>query len=170
MEKKLENLKINIFADGANIDEIQKMYDNPLIKGFTTNPSLMKKAGVKNYKNFVQDVINIVKDKPVSFEVFADDDDEIEIQGRKIASIAKNIYIKIPITNTKKKFTGKVIKNLLASNIPLNITAITTIDQIKMLYIGSYGYHHNLSKLLLDFSPIFELYLPQPISTKLSFF
>ena len=134
MEKKLENLKINIFADGANINEIRKMYDNPLIKGFTTNPSLMKKAGVKNYKNFIQDVINIVKDKPISFEVFADDDDKIEIQGRKIASIAKNIYIKIPITNTKKKFTGKVIKNLLASNIPLNITAITTLDQIKMVY------------------------------------
>ena len=92
MEKKLENLKINIFADGANINEIRKMYDNPLIKGFTTNPSLMKKAGVKNYKNFIQDVINIVKDKPISFEVFADDDDKIEIQGRKIASIAKNIY------------------------------------------------------------------------------
>lgn len=124
-------LTIKIFADGADIHGIQEMCNNPLIKGFTTNPTLMRQAEVENYELFARRVLEIVTDLPVSFEVFADDLDEMEKQALKIASWGKNVKVKIPVTNTKGEFTGPIIKSLSATGVQLNITAILTLDQVR---------------------------------------
>lgn len=115
---------MKIFVDTSDIKEIEELNANPLIEGFTTNPTLMKKAGVKDYEAFCKEVLQIVKDKPVSFEVFADDFGEMERQARKIASWGENVYVKIPITNTKKQKSLWLITKL-TEDIKLNITAIT---------------------------------------------
>jgi len=129
--KKIKDLKIKIFADGANINTFYDLNKDSLISGFTTNPSLMKKAGVKDYKNFAKEVLSIVTHKPVSFEIFADELSEIEMQAFEIGSWGKNVNVKIPITNTKKQSTTPIIQKLLHNNIACNVTAIFTIDQIK---------------------------------------
>ena len=108
----INKFKLNIFADGANINDFKKLKKNSLIKGFTTNPSLMRSAGVKNYLTFAKDVLNIIKKKPVSFEIFADSTKEIEEQARQISSLANNVYVKIPIINTKRKSNVKLIGKL----------------------------------------------------------
>lgn len=125
------DLKIKLFADGADLKTIKKLKNNKLIKGFTTNPTLMKKAGVTNYESFSKDVINIVDDLPISLEVFADDLHEMERQARKISSWGKNVYVKIPIMNTKGEYTLPIIKSLSNDSVPLNITAIMTENQVK---------------------------------------
>ena len=102
---KLDKLDIKIFADGANINEMLELEKNQLIKGFTTNPSLMKSAGVKDYKEFALNVLSKIKNKPISFEVFSDDLTEIEIQAEEIAKWGENLNVKIPITNTKGQST-----------------------------------------------------------------
>lgn len=124
-------MKIKIFADGADKQGMIEMYNNPLIKGLTTNPTLMKKSGITNYKEFALDILSIIKDKPLSFEVFSDDLETMEKQGEEIASWGKNIYVKIPITNTKGESTFDVIKNLGKKGINVNVTAITTLKQVK---------------------------------------
>lgn len=124
-------LKIKIFADGANINGIKEMCNNPLIKGFTTNPTLMRQAGVKEYEPFARAVLEVVTELPVSFEVFADDLVEMEKQARRIASWGKNVNVKIPVTNTKGEFTGPIIERLSATGIQLNVTAIMTLDQVR---------------------------------------
>ena len=129
--KKIEDLKIKIFSDGADKKEMLDMNSKTLIKGFTTNPSLMKKTGIKNYEAFAKDILSIIKEKPISFEVFSDDFDEMERQAMKIASWADNVYVKIPITNTKKQNSAKLIKRLSEKKVKLNITAIMTLDQVK---------------------------------------
>ena len=129
--KKIEDLKIKIFSDGADKKEMLDMNSKTLIKGFTTNPSLMKKTGIKNYEAFAKDILSIIKEKPISFEVFSDDFDEMERQAMKIASWANNVYVKIPITNTKKQNSAKLIKRLSEKKVKLNITAIMTLDQVK---------------------------------------
>jgi len=129
--KKINGLKIKIFSDGANLAEMIDMNKKEFIHGMTTNPSLMKKAGIKDYKKFAKDVLNEIKIKPISFEVFSDDFLEMEKQAFDIASWAKNVYVKIPITNTKKESSISLIKNLAKKNIKLNITAIMTLDQVK---------------------------------------
>ena len=129
--KKIKDLKIKIFSDGANLAEMIDMNKKEFIHGMTTNPSLMKKAGIKDYKKFAEDVLNEIKIKPISFEVFSDDFLEMEKQALGIASWAKNVYVKIPITNTKKESSIPLIKNLAKKNIKLNITAIMTLDQVK---------------------------------------
>ena len=129
--KKIKDLKIKIFSDGANLVEMIDMNKKEFIHGMTTNPSLMKKAGIKDYKKFAKDVLNEIKIKPISFEVFSDDFLEMEKQALDIASWAKNVYVKIPITNTKKESSIPLIKNLAKKNIKLNITAIMTLDQVK---------------------------------------
>jgi transaldolase len=126
----MNDLKIDLYADGSDIEEIKRLNANPLIKGFTTNPSLMRKSGITNYIEFVNDVMNIVKYSPVSFEVFSDDIDEMEIQAKKIAKYGDNIYIKIPITNTKGVSTANLVKSLISEGIKVNITAIFTIEQL----------------------------------------
>ena len=127
---KLDKLNIKIFADGANINEMLELEKNHLIKGFTTNPSLMKSAGVKDYKEFALNVLSKIKNKPISFEVFSDDLAEIETQAEEIAKWGKNVNVKIPITNTKGQSTQEIIQKLSNKGISCNITAIFTIDQV----------------------------------------
>lgn len=126
----ISNLSVKIFADGANIDEIVKMNSNQLIKGLTTNPTLMKKSGIQNYKAFCLEVLEIVKLKPISFEVFGDDFQEMKVQAHKISSWGENVYVKIPITNTKGESTGNLIQDLCSDGIKVNVTAIMTEEQI----------------------------------------
>jgi transaldolase len=127
---RLDDLKIKIFADGADIEGIVKMSQNRLIKGFTTNPTLMRKAGVTDYEAFARQIIAAVPDYPVSFEVFADDFDEMIEQGRAIASWGANVNVKVPITDTKGNLASRVIETLSGEGIVLNITAIMTLDQV----------------------------------------
>ena len=131
---KLKNLDIKIFADGADLVSIENLNLNKDVSGFTTNPSLMKKAGVTDYKKFCQDVLKITKEKPVSFEIFSDDLDEMYDQANEIASWGKSIFVKIPITNSKGEKTSGLIKKLLENNIKCNVTAILTIQQVKEIY------------------------------------
>jgi transaldolase len=128
---KFESLKVKIFADGANKKNMLEMYSKNFVKGLTTNPSLMKKEGVSDYKNFCIDILKSIKDKPISFEVFSDDFTEMERQALEIASWADNVYVKIPITNTKKETCYKTIKKLSMNKVKLNITAVMTLDQVK---------------------------------------
>ena len=127
----LDKLKIKIFADGADIKNIEELFKKPLIKVFTTNPSLMKKKGISDYKKFAIDVLKVTNDKPVSFEIFADDLGEMEEQANEIASWGKNINVKIPITNTKGEKTNELIEKLSKKKIICNVTAILTIEQLK---------------------------------------
>lgn len=131
---KLKNLDIKIFADGADLVSIEKLNMDQNISGFTTNPSLMKKAGVIDYKKFCQDVLKITKDKPVSFEIFSDDLDKMYDQANEIASWGKSIFVKIPITNSKGEKTSGLIKKLLENKVKCNVTAILTIQQVKEIY------------------------------------
>jgi transaldolase len=132
--KKLKDLDIKIFADGADLVSIENLNKNQDISGFTTNPSLMKKAGITDYKKFCQDVLKITKNKPVSFEIFSDDLDEMYDQANEIASWGKSIFVKIPITNSKGEKTSGLIKKLLEKKIKCNVTAILTIQQVKEIY------------------------------------
>lgn len=127
----IKKLNIKLFADGANLDGIKEMAQNPLIKGFTTNPTLMRKAGVSDYKAFAKDVLKVVGGRPVSFEVFADEFAEMEKQALEIASWGDNVNIKIPVTNTRGEFSGPLIKRLSDAGVKLNITALMTLDQVK---------------------------------------
>ena len=131
---KLKDLNIKIFADGADLASIENLNSKKDISGFTTNPSLMKKAGVTDYKKFCQDVLKITKDKPVSFEIFSDDLNEMYDQANEIASWGKSIFVKIPITNSKGEKTSGLIKKLLENKIKCNVTAILTIQQVKEIY------------------------------------
>ena len=121
-----------IFCDIADINLIKKYNKKKIVKGFTTNPSLMRKAGAKNYSKYTKEILKITK-KPVSSEVFSDDIENMIIQGKKISKWAKNIYVKVPVTNSKGKFTGKVIKTLNKKKIKLNITAVYTYNQTKKI-------------------------------------
>ena len=122
-----------IFCDIADISLIKKFSKKKIVKGFTTNPSLMRKAGAKNYETYSKKLVQASKNKPISLEVFADDQDSMISQGIKMNSWGKNIYVKVPVINTKKKFTGKVIKELNQRNIKLNITAVYTANQTKKI-------------------------------------
>jgi transaldolase len=128
---KLEDLRIKIFADGADKGSILGLAKKPYIKGFTTNPTLMRKAGVSDYEKFAKELLAEIKDKPISFEVFSDEFDEMEGQARKIASWAENVYVKIPITNTKGESSFDLVKRLASAGVKLNITAILTLEQVQ---------------------------------------
>jgi transaldolase len=127
----VKSLKVKLFADGADIAGIREMAANPLIKGFTTNPTLMRKAGITDYKAFALQVLGIVADRPVSFEVFADDFATMEKQAMEIASWGPNVNVKIPVTNTKGEFSGALVKRLSDAGVQLNVTAIMTIKQVQ---------------------------------------
>ena len=127
----MTNLKIKLFADGADLAGIKEMYANPMIKGFTTNPTLMRKAGIQDYKAFAFQVLQAIPDRPISFEVFADEFDEIERQALEIASWGKNVSVKIPVTNTRKEFAGPVIQRLSKAGVALNVTALTSLEQVR---------------------------------------
>ena len=123
-------MSIKIFCDIADLSLIKKFNKKTIVKGFTTNPSLMRKAGAKDYKAYCQKILKITK-KPVSFEVFADDEKNMILQGKKISKWGKSVYVKIPVYNSKGKFMGKVIQKLNTSNIKLNITAVYSSNQTK---------------------------------------
>lgn len=131
--KTLEMLKIKLFSDGAKIDDFIAMAKNPMIKGYTTNPTLMRKAGVSDYLSFVNQVMPIIEKKPISFEVISDDFNEMKLQAKKLASFGDNIFIKIPIMNTKKESSIGLISDLIKDNIKLNITAVFTLEQVRSL-------------------------------------
>ena len=124
-------MKIKIFCDIADLDLIKKFNKKKIVKGFTTNPSLMRKAGAKNYESYSKQLIKFSPKKPISLEVFSDDHRSMLKQGLKINSWGKNVYVKIPVVNSKNKFTGKVIKELNSQNIKLNITAVYTAKQTR---------------------------------------
>ena len=126
-------MKTKIFCDIADLPSIKKFSKKDIVKGFTTNPSLIRKAGAKDYKSYSKEILKLCKKKPVSFEVFADDEKSMIKQGLKINSWGKNIYVKVPIVNSKNKFTGNVIKKLNSENIKLNITAVYTAKQTKKI-------------------------------------
>ena len=131
MMKKVNELKVKIFADGADKAGMLEMYGKPFIKGLTTNPTLMKKAGITDYRAFCKDILTSIKDKPLSFEVFSDDFNEMERQALEIASWGDNVYVKIPITNTKQEPCYDLVKKLAAQKVKLNVTALMTLDQVQ---------------------------------------
>lgn len=128
---RADSLRIKVFADGADLAGIEKMAKNPRVKGFTTNPTLMRKAGVTDYETFAKQVLKVVPQLPVSFEVFADDFPSMIDQGRVIASWGKNVNAKVPVTNTKGEFAGEVIRTLSREGVVLNVTAIFTVEQCR---------------------------------------
>jgi transaldolase len=131
MSLTADTLKIKIFGDGADKDTILKLNQDPLIAGFTTNPTLMRKAGVTDYETFAHEVLALVKEKPISFEVFSDQFDEMEKQATVIASWGSNVNVKVTITNTKGESSLPLIKRLSSRGIKLNITAMTTFEQVE---------------------------------------
>lgn len=131
MPTPLESLRVQIFADGADKAGILSLYANPLIKGLTTNPTLMRKAGISNYEAFAKDILTGVTAKPISFEVFSDEFPEMKRQALKIAAWQKNVYVKIPITNTRGESALPLVKELGKEGVRLNITAILTLDQVR---------------------------------------
>ena len=129
--RRLADLTVKIFADGADLAGMLAMAKNPLVKGFTTNPSLMRKAGVADYESFAHEVIAAIPDRPISFEIFADEFGAMIAQGRKIGSWGPKVYVKVPVTDTAGRFSGEVISALSREGIALNVTAIMTLDQVR---------------------------------------
>lgn len=127
----IDDITIKIFADGAEKQGMIEMYAKPYIKGFTTNPTLMRKSHISNYRAFAKDILQYIPDKPISFEVFSDDFDEMERQAIEITSWGSNVYVKVPITNTRGFSSFELVKRLSYNKIKLNITAILTLKQIQ---------------------------------------
>jgi len=126
-------IKVKLFADGADLAGIREMASNPAIKGFTTNPTLMRKAGIADYKGFALQALQVVGGRPISFEVFADDFGEMESQAHEIASWGKDIYVKIPVTNTRGEFAGALIERLSRAGVQVNVTALMTVEQVRLV-------------------------------------
>jgi len=131
MALSVEDLKIKIFADGADLNGMLEMYSKPYIKGLTTNPTLMRKAGISDYKEFAKEVLSEIKEKSISFEVFSDNFDEMCGQALEIASWGENVYVKIPVTNTEGVSTSSVIEYLTQQNVKINVTALMTVEQVR---------------------------------------
>ncbi|MBV8846859.1 MAG: transaldolase [Bryobacterales bacterium] len=129
----LQRLAVKIFADGADRAGMVSLYENPLIAGMTTNPTLMRKAGISNYEAFARDILRIITDKPISFEVFSDEPSEMRRQAMRIASWGSNVYVKIPITNTRGESMTSLVKCLSDEGIQLNVTAILTLEQVRLV-------------------------------------
>ncbi|HEY1477361.1 MAG TPA: transaldolase [Chthoniobacterales bacterium] len=127
----LHNLQVKIFADGADLEGMISLYRNPLIKGLTTNPTLMRKAGILDYEYFAKDALAFIKDKPISFEVFSDEFSEMKRQALKIRDWQQNVYVKIPITNSRGESSVPLIKELAREEVQLNLTAILTLKQVR---------------------------------------
>ncbi|NCD32458.1 MAG: transaldolase [Spartobacteria bacterium] len=127
----INNLKVKIYSDGADIDSILEAQRSGIVKGFTTNPTLMARSGVVHYLNFAQEVLSRVKALPVSFEVFSDDLGGMKEQALVLADLADNVYVKIPVTNTRRESTASVVRELSARGVKLNVTAIFSLRQVK---------------------------------------
>jgi transaldolase len=130
--KSPRRFNVKIYADGADKATMLEMRANPLVSGFTTNPTLMRKSGITNYKAFAKEILQQIPDRPVSFEVFADDFGEMERQAAEIASWGDNVLVKIPITNTRKEFSGNLLKRLARAGVHLNVTALLTLEQVRV--------------------------------------
>src|SRR5713226_484770 len=131
LQNPLAQLKVKIFADGADKPGMLSLYANPLIQGLTTNPTLMKKAGIKDYEAFAKDILQTIKSKPISFEVFSDEFPEMRRQALKIAAWQQNVYVKIPITNTRGESSLPLVRELGKEGVQLNVTAILTLAQVR---------------------------------------
>lgn len=127
----VESLKVRIFADGADLPGLLEMARRPYISGFTTNPTLMRKAGVADYRAFAREVLQAIADRPISFEVFADEPVEMERQAREIASWGPNVFVKIPVTTTRGESCAPLVRRLAADGLQLNVTALLTLDQVR---------------------------------------
>ncbi len=130
--KTIEQLKVKIFADGADLDGILELYRNPYITGFTTNPTLMRKSGIADYEKFSRQVLEHITNRPISFEVFSDEFDDMKRQAHKIANWGKNVYVKIPVTNTRGESSMNLVRHLASEGIQLNITALMTLEQVRI--------------------------------------
>lgn len=139
--KTLDQLKVKIFADGADLNGILELYHNPHIAGFTTNPTLMRMSGISDYEKFARQVLEHISDRPISFEVFSDEFDEMEQQARKIASWGTNVYVKIPVTNTRRESSTELVCRLAAEGVKLNVTALLTLEQVSTIStaLGNYA-------------------------------
>ena len=127
----VDSLKVKIYADGADREGMLEMYEKSYIQGFTTNPTLMRKAGIEDYESFARGILEVISDRPISFEVFADEFEEMERQALEIAEWGDNVYVKIPITNTRKQSASGLIQRLSSQGVRLNITAILALDQVQ---------------------------------------
>ena len=127
----VDRLNVKLFADGADRAGMLEMYQKPYIRGFTTNPTLMKKAGISDYEGFAHEILQEIPDRPISFEVFADDFDEMERQALKIRTWGENVYVKIPVSNTRRQMSYELIERLSGAGVHLNITAILTLEQVR---------------------------------------
>ena len=127
----LDNLKVKIYADGADRDGMLEMYAKPYIQGFTTNPTLMKKAGITDYKAFAHEILQAIPDRPISFEVFADEFIDMERQALEIKTWGENVYVKIPVSNTRQEMAYDLIDRLSGAGVHLNVTAILTLEQVQ---------------------------------------
>ena len=127
----VDSLKVKIYADGADREGMLEMYEKSYIQGFTTNPTLMRKAGIEDYESFARDILEVISDRPISFEVFADEFEEMERQALEIAKWGDNVYVKIPITNTRQQSASELIQRLSSQGVRLNITAILALDQVR---------------------------------------
>jgi transaldolase len=141
--KSVSDLNVAIFADGADYDGMVEMYANPLIKGFTTNPTLMRKAGVTVYSAFARQVLRAIPDRPVSFEVLGDQFDEMEREALEIASWGNNVYVKIPVTNTRGQSSARLVGRLSRAGVQLNVTAMMTLEQVHEVLDNLDGSHSN---------------------------
>lgn len=129
--KPVEQLTTKIFADGADLSGMVEMYRKPWISGFTTNPTLMNKAGIRDYRTFAKDVLAVIPDRPISFEVFSDDFREMERQATEIAGWGDNVYVKVPVTNTKREPTYDLVRRLSHADVKVNVTALMTLSQVR---------------------------------------
>jgi len=129
--RTVSDLKVKLFADGADKAGMLEMYGKPYIKGFTTNPTLMQKVGIADYTTFAKEILRAIKDRPISFEVFSDDFEEMRRQALEIASWGSNVYVKIPVTNTERRPSTSLIADLAKNGVRLNVTAIMTLDQVR---------------------------------------
>ena len=129
--KSVDQLSVKIFADGADLPGMLELYRKPYIKGFTTNPTLMRKAGIADYRGFAREVLAAIPDRPISFEVFSDEFAEMESQAREIASWGANVYVKIPVTNTRGESAAPLVRRLSHAGVKLNVTALLPLEQVR---------------------------------------
>jgi transaldolase len=143
MTPSVETLKVKIFADGADKARMLELYANKAIKGFTTNPTLMRQVGLSDYEGFAKDILAHISDRPISFEVFTDELEDMERQALKIAAWGRNVFVKIPVTNTKAQSSASLIRRLVKQGVQLNITAIFTVQQIDEVVDALKGTKHS---------------------------
>lgn len=129
--RSLTDLRVKIYADGADLPSLLALYSKPYVHGFTTNPTLMHKAGIRDYRAFAAQVVEAIPDRPVSFEVFSDEFPEMERQAREIASWGRNVFVKIPVTNTRRESSSELVRRLAGDGISLNVTALMTLRQVE---------------------------------------